>query len=89
VQLVATQTGLTAKQVHAQVRAGKSLDVIAGSRAQAVRDAALDAVTTRLDAARAKGTITAAQETKRLATAKDRIVRVMAATSHPRAAAAA
>jgi hypothetical protein len=89
VQLVATQTGLSVKQVRTQVRAGKSLDAIAGSRAQAVRDAALDAVTRRLDAARATGTITAARETKLLATAKDRIVKVMAASPHPRAAAAA
>jgi hypothetical protein len=89
VQLVATQTGLSVKQVRTQVRAGKSLDAIAGSRAQAVRDAALDAVTRRLDATRATGTITAARETKLLATAKDRIVKVMAASPHPRAAAAA
>ncbi len=89
VNLVAKDTGLTVKQVRAQVRAGKSLDAIAGSKAQAVRDAALDAVTKRLDAARAKGTITAAQEAELLTKAKDRIIKVMVATPHPRAAAAA
>jgi hypothetical protein len=89
VTLMATQSGLTVKQVHAQVRAGRSLDAIAGSKAQAVRDAALDAVTKRLDAARARGTITAVQETKLLTRAKDRIVTVMAATPHPRGAAGA
>ncbi|HEV7466404.1 MAG TPA: hypothetical protein VGP96_08880, partial [Candidatus Dormibacteraeota bacterium] len=86
---VATQTGVTAQQVHAQLRAGRTLDAIAGSRAQAVRDAALDAVTRRLDAARARGRITPAQETRLVARAKDRIATVMAATPHPRGAAGA
>ncbi|HEY2702856.1 MAG TPA: hypothetical protein VGL20_04125 [Candidatus Dormibacteraeota bacterium] len=89
VKEVARQAGLTVQQVRDQVRAGKTLDAIAGSTAQAVRDAALDTITKRLDAARAKGTITAAQEATRLARAKVRIARVMAATPHPKAAAAA
>jgi hypothetical protein len=89
VGLVAGQTGQTVAQVRAELRAGKSLDEIAGSKAQAVRDAALDAVTKRLDALRTAGKITQAQETKRLARAKDRIARVMAAVPHHRAAAAA
>jgi hypothetical protein len=89
VRLVAKQTGLTLKEVRADLKAGKSLDTIAGAKAQAVRDAALDAVTKRLDAARAKGKITQAQETKMVERAKDRIVKVMAATPHPKAKAAA
>ncbi len=89
VQQVAAQTGLTVKQVRGQVRAGKTLDAIAGSRAQAVRDAVLGTVTKRLDAARAAGTITAAREATLLAKARVRIARLMAATPHPRAAAAA
>jgi hypothetical protein len=89
VKLTATQTGTTAQQVRAQAKAGKSLDAIAGSRAQAVRDAALDTVTKRLDAARGKGRITPAQETKQLASVKARIATAMAATPHPKGAAGA
>jgi hypothetical protein len=88
VRLVARQTGLSLKQVRADLKAGKSLDTIAGAKAQAVRDAALDAVTKRLDAARAKGKITQAQETKMLEKAKDRIATQMAATPHPKTKAA-
>jgi hypothetical protein len=88
VGLVAKQTGLTLKQVRADLKAGKSLDTIAGAKAQAVRDAALDAVTKRLDAARAKGKITQAQETRMLEKAKVRIATLMAATPHPKTKAA-
>jgi hypothetical protein len=87
VALVAKQTGLTVKQVRAELKAGKSLDAIAGDKAQAVRDAALDAITKRLDARRAAGKITQAQETRLLAAAKTRIAKVMAATPHVKSAA--
>jgi hypothetical protein len=85
----AKQTGQTVKQVRTELRGGKSLDGIAGSKAQAVRDAVLDTVTKRLDALRAKGTITQAQETKILARMQTRITKVMAAVPHHKAAAAA
>jgi hypothetical protein len=85
----ATQTGQTVEQVRAELRSGKSLDDIAGSKAQSVRDAVLDTVTKRLDALRARGTITQAQETKILARMSTRITRVMAAVPHHKAAAAA
>jgi hypothetical protein len=85
----AKQTGQTGKQVRAELRSGKSLDAIAGSKAQAVRDAVLDTITRRLDALRAKGTITQAQETKILARMQTRITKVMAAVPHHKTAAAA
>jgi len=86
VRLVAKDTGRTVKQVRADLTKGESLDTIAGSKAQAVRDAALDPITKRLDAARAAGKITQAQETRRLAAARARIAKLMAATPHPKAA---
>jgi len=85
----AKQTGQTVAQVRAELRGGKSLDAIAGSKAQAVRDAVLDTITRRLDALRAKGTITQAQETKILARMQTRITKVMAAVPHHKAGAAA
>ena len=86
VREVAQQTGMTAQQVRTQLKSGKSLDTIAGSKAQAVKDAALDVITKRLDAARANGTITQAQETTLVGRAKDRITKVMAATPKPKPA---
>ena len=85
----AKQTGQTVAQVRAELRSGKSLDSIAGSKAQSVRDAVLDTITRRLDALRAKGTITQAQETKILARMQTRITKVMAAVPHHNAGAAA
>jgi hypothetical protein len=89
VEQTATQTGQTVKQVRSELRSGRSLDQIAGSKAQAVRDAVLDTVTKRLDALRAQGTITQAQETKILHRVQTRIAKVMAAVPHHKAAAAA
>ena len=85
----AKQTGQTVEQVRAELRSGKSLDAIAGSKAQAVRDAVLDTITRRLDALRAKGTITQVQETEILARMQTRITKVMAAVPHHKGAAAA
>ena len=85
----ARQTGQTLEQVRTELRSGKSLDDIAGSKAQAVRDAVLDTVTRDLDALRAKGTITQAQETRILGRMKTRITKVMEAVPHHRAVAAA
>ena len=89
VEQTARQTGQTVKQVRTEMRSGKSLDDIAGSKAQTVRDAVLDTVTKRLDALRAKGTITQAQETKILGRMRTRITKVMEAVPHHRAAPAA
>ena len=89
VEQTATQTGQTVKQVRTELRSGKSLDAIAGSKAQAVRDAVLDTVTKRLDALRAEGTITQAQETRILGRMRTRITKVMEAVPHHKAAAAA
>ena len=85
----AKQTGQTVEQVRAELRSGKSLDAIAGSKAKAVRDAVLDTITKRLDALRAQGTMTQAQETRILARMQTRITKVMAAVPHHKAAAAA
>ena len=85
----AKQTGQTVEQVRTELRGGKSLDEIAGSKAQAVRDTVLDTVTRRLDGLRAKGTITQAQETRILARMQTRITKVMAAVPHHKAAAPA
>jgi hypothetical protein len=85
----AKQTGQTVTQVRAELRSGKSLDAIAGAKAQAVRDAVLDTVTKRLDALRTAGTISQAQETRILARMTTRIATVMAAVPHHKAAAAA
>jgi len=89
VEQTATQTGQTVKQVRTELRSGKSLDAIAGSKAQAVRDAVLDTVTKRLHALRAEGTITQAQETRILGRMRTRITKVMEAVPHHKAAAAA
>jgi hypothetical protein len=83
----ARQTGQTVGQVRTELRSGKSLDVIAGSKAQAVRDAVLDTVTRRLDALRTKGTITQAHKTRILARITTRVTTLMAAVPHHKAAA--
>jgi TolA-binding protein len=81
----ATQTGMTVKQVRTELRSGKSLATIAGTKAPAVEAAALAAITSKLDAARAAGKITQAQETSLEARAQKVIARMMARTPHPRA----
>lgn len=78
----ATQTGMTVKQVRAELRSGKSLATIAGGHAQSVESAVLATVKSRLDAARTAGKITQAQETKLLARARKAVDRMMAATPH-------
>ena len=82
---VARQTGQTVAQVRAELRSGKSLDDIAGAKAQAVRDAVLDTVTRCLDALRTAGRITQAQETRMLARTRTRITTLMAAVPHHKA----
>lgn len=86
VKLVAQQTGTTVQQVRSEVEAGQTLDAIAGSDAQTVVSAALQEVTTKLDAEVAAGTITQAQETAQLSRAQTSITRLMAALPKAKAA---
>jgi hypothetical protein len=76
--LVATDTHQTRAQVLAQLRAGKSLDQIAGSQAAAVRQQVIDRLTTRLNTAVAAKRITQAEATRRLAAWKTALATLMA-----------
>lgn len=74
------QTGLTKEELKAEIQAGKSLAQIAsayGSSEQAVVDAVLTKLSTRLDKAVAKGKITPEQKTAVLARAAERARTIM------------
>ncbi len=85
--LVADQTLQTRAQVLAQLRAGKSLDQIAGSQAGAVRRLLIAKLTARLHNAVVAGRITQAQADKRLAAWTSALTTLMAtpgtALHHP------
>lgn len=77
VRLVATETNQTAKAVIDQLRAGKSLDQIAGAKAASIRQQVLDRLKVRLDKAVANKRITQAQADQRLAAWKTRLEKLM------------
>ncbi len=75
--LVAKDTNQTKTQVLAQLKAGKSLDQIAGSKAAAIRQEALSRIQARLDKAVKAGKLTQDQANTRLADWKTRLAKVM------------
>jgi hypothetical protein len=79
--LVAKDTHQTRAQVLAQLKAGKSLDAIAGSQASAIQQTVLTKLQTRLAARVKAGKITQDQASKRLAAFKALLLKVM---SEPR-----
>jgi len=89
VELTAKDTGQSVDQVRAQLKAGKSLADIAGSKAAQVKTDAMNAIKDKLDKAVTRGRITADQETKLLSRARDAIDKLMAQTPHAAAQPAA
>jgi len=77
VRLVAKDTNQTREAVIAQLKAGKSLDQIAGSKAAAIQQEVLDRLQTRLNDAVKAGKITKDQAAQRLATWKTRLATIM------------
>ena len=83
VRAAAAYLGLTRQQLAAERRSGKSLAQIAAERGKPVaglKQALLDAIKARLDAAVAAGRITAAQAERLLARAPARIERLVTRT---------
>lgn len=72
-------TGLSQQQILADIKAGETLDQIAGSNASKVESDAVAEVQTALDQAVAKGAITSSDETRLLNDAKDAIDVLMTA----------
>lgn len=70
-------TGLTRQQVLDQLRQGKTLDQVAGSKAQQVESDALAALKTRLDKAVSGGKLTQDRETTMLDKAKTALEKAM------------
>jgi uncharacterized protein (DUF433 family) len=70
-------TGLTQQQILDQLRAGKTFDQIAGSKAQTVENDVLAALKTHLDQAVSSGRMTSDRETAMLAKAKTAIEKAM------------
>jgi uncharacterized protein (DUF433 family) len=70
-------TGLTKQQILDQLRAGKTFDQIAGSKAQTVENDLLAALKARLDKAVSNGKLTQDRETAMLAKAKTAIEKAM------------
>ena len=70
-------TGLTEQQILDQLRAGKTFDEIAGSKAQTVENDLLAALKTRLDKAVSNGKLTSDRETTMLDKAKTAIEKAM------------
>lgn len=83
IRATASETGLSLQTIRKDLRAGQTLDQIAGSKAAAVEHDVLAALQARLDKAVDAGKITKAQEAARLARAKTRIEALM---STPRGA---
>jgi len=75
--IAAKDTGLTQQQILDQLRAGKTFDQIAGSKAQAVENDLLAALKTRLDKAVSSGKLTQDRETSMLEKAKTAIEKAM------------
>lgn len=78
VPIVVKDTGQTASQVVDALRSGKTLNDIAGPKAQQVESDAINRLRERLDAAVKAGKITEQQEQQRLDKAKTRLDQVMA-----------
>jgi hypothetical protein len=70
-------TGLTQQQILDQLRAGKTLDQIAGDKAQQVEQDALAALKTRLDKAVSSGKLTQDRENTMLDKAKSALEKAM------------
>lgn len=79
VRATAKETGLSPKTIRQDLRAGQTLDQIAGAEAGAVEHDVLAALQARLEKAVAAGRITKDQEAARLATAKTRVEALMSA----------
>jgi hypothetical protein len=77
-QMLATQTGQSVAAVRSQLAAGKSIDEIAGSKAAAIQNEILAAITKVADRAVKRGRITPAQESADLAMARTRISALLA-----------
>ena len=77
VRITAKDSAQTPEQVVAQLRAGKTLDQIAGSKAGAVKQDVLALAKVRLDRAVSRGRIDGARETALLATLSQRLDTVM------------
>ena len=75
--IAAKDTGLTEQQILDQLRQGRTLDQIAGSKASTVESDVLAALKTRLDQAVSKGKLTSARETAMLAKAKTALDKAM------------
>jgi hypothetical protein len=78
IEVTAQQTGLSVDQVKADLKAGKSIDEIAGGKHADVENAALALLKQKLDAAVTAGKITQDKETALLAKAKTLLEKVMA-----------
>ncbi|MFN2451380.1 MAG: hypothetical protein ABR541_03405 [Candidatus Dormibacteria bacterium] len=77
VRITAKDIGQTPEQVVTQLKAGKTLDQIAGAKAGAVRQDALALAKTRLDRAVSRGRIDGARETALLTKLGQRLDTVM------------
>jgi ribosomal protein S4 len=75
--IAAKDTGLTQQQILDQLRAGKTFDQIAGSKAQTVEQDLLAQLKSRLDKAVSSGKLTSARETALLDKAKTAIEKAM------------
>jgi hypothetical protein len=89
VRATAKETGLSAATIRQDLKAGQTLNAIAGSKVGAVENDVLNALQTRLDKAVTKGKITKQQEADLLAKAKVRIEKLMSTDLSKRTAAPA
>lgn len=76
--ILTRDTGQSLASIETQLKAGRSLDQVAGSNAARVRDDVVAALRTVLDRAVGTGRITSAEETTRLAHARSLLEKVMA-----------
>ena len=87
VEATAKATGQTVRQIRDELRAGKSLDDIAGAKAAAVRAAVEQDVKTRVEKAVDAKKITQAQADRFLARLDAAVQKIMAAHRTPKASA--
>ncbi len=76
---VTKELGLTPQQIFADIRAGKTLDQIAGAKAATLQAQAVAAIKSELDKAVTRGALTSAQETSLLQDAQNAISVLMSA----------
>lgn len=76
---IAQLFGLTPDQLKADIESGQTLDQIAGSKDQTIKQEILAFIASRLDKAAAKGAITPAQESSLQADANDALSQLFAA----------